>query len=395
MPVLTSRKVESARCAPGEKPFKLRDEHHGLFCRVSPTGKVWYVRLRTHGRDTAHRLGDFPKTDLKEARRLAAIKQGETPTAPAEPKASDTFGAALDNHIATHRDEWREATRTRQSWLAERLTPLRKRPLAEIDAAELVEFLRGIAETGQKETAHRLRSLIESVFDDAVILRQVKENPAARIGRHLPKREQKGHAAITDRREFGKLLLAIEKYDERIASRSLVSFALAMLALNPTRKTELLTMRWSDVDLKHPDGPLWSIPDDAVKTKVKLAVPLSRQSVDILRGVEIYGDVAGGGLVFEGRAGSGEPLSENAIGSALKSLGYAGKQTAHGFRSSFSTLAHEKGWRSDLIELAEGRKVGGVKGRYLRSTLLEERRKLMQDWADYCDELKAEAHRAE
>ena len=192
MSFLTSRKVEQARCAPGQKPFKLRDEHHGLFCRVSHTGKVWYVPT-SHARPrygaTAWRL---PRHGfLKEARRLAAIRQGETPTVTAEPKASDTFGAALDNHIATHRDEWRESTRTRQSWLAERLAPLRKRPLSEIDAAELVEFLRGIADMGQKDTAHRARSMIESVFDDAMILRQVKENPAARIGRHLPKREQK------------------------------------------------------------------------------------------------------------------------------------------------------------------------------------------------------------
>ena len=167
-----------------------------------------------------------------------------------------------------------------------------------------------------------------------------------------------------------------------------------MLALNPTRKTELLSMRWSDVDLRVSGWPLWSIPDDAVTWKEACRSPFAAVRRHPARRRDFYGDVPGGGLVFGGRANSGEPLSENAIGSALKSLGYAGRQTAHGFRSSFSTLAHEKGWRSDLIELAEGRKVGGVKGRYLRSTLLDERRKLMQQWADYCDELKAEARAA-
>jgi integrase len=164
-----------------------------------------------------------------------------------------------------------------------------------------------------------------------------------------------------------------------------------MLALLPVRKHDLLNMRWSQIDLEHPDGALWSIPDENVRTKVALTVPLSKQAVSILREVEIYGDVENGGLVFEGSAGSAEPLSENAIRAALVALGYGGKHTAHGFRSSFSTLAHEKGWRSDLIELAGGRRVGGAKSRYLRSTLLNERRILLQQWADFCDELKAEA----
>jgi len=429
---LTAREIERAQI-PKEKTFvKLFDSFPGLYLRKTPNHSTWYVRFRPKAgdpaskkiKDTDVKLGRFAPgepshIDVSEARRLAGIRQGEAARQTAKPLVA-TFGAMLDNHIRTHRAARRPAMQVRQEWLAGLLEPWRERPVREIEAHELRDFLQSFSNDGKIETAHRLRRLMANVFEDAETLKLCADNPAAKLARFLPERNEntrKGYAFISDRIRFGELLIATDNYysapgphnavsafvlpyiepSAKLRARRMsaatftVGMLLKFLPLVATRKNEAQKMRWSHVDLKNPEGPMWKVPAENEKTKKKLEVPLSRQAVAIIENMAMYRTSEDDTYVFEGRAGSSEPLSENAVGAALKVMGFGGEHTAHGYRYTFSTFCNEKGWNYDLVERALNHKGEHIRKLYDHSVQWQARRKLMQDWADYLDELKAEA----
>lgn len=261
-----------------------------------------------------------------------------------------------------------------------------KLPIREITAPLLLPVLQEIQKSGRKETARRLRSLAARVFNYAIITGRAEHNPAAALQRALPTPKTCSHPAIIDRAELGKLLRSIDGYGG-IASTK------AALRLSPhvfQRPGEIRTMRWADLDLER---ARWTIPAGNTKMRRQHEVPLSRQAIAIILSME---DIAGySEFVFPSHSPK-QPLSENAVNGALRRLGFGGTMTAHGFRSTASSLLNESNkWNPDAIERALAHQDGNaVRAVYNRTAYWAERVEMMQWWSDELDALKAAAHAA-
>ncbi len=195
--------------------------------------------------------------------------------------------------------------------------------------------------------------------------------------------KQEHYAALTDPAEFAELLRAIDTYRGEATTKA----AMQLLALTFQRTKEVRYAEWSQIDL---DGALWRIPAEIMKMREAHIVPLSCQSVAVLKGLQsLTGE---GRLVFPSAISRERPISENTVIYALARMGYKGRMTGHGFRSVASTLLNEQGFRADLIErqLAHAEK-NAVRAAYNRAEYLPKRKKMMQEWADYLDKLRAGA----
>jgi len=192
-------------------------------------------------------------------------------------------------------------------------------------------------------------------------------------------------AAITDPVRVGELLCAIDGY----AGQPTTAAALKLAPYVFVRPGELRQMEYSELNL---DAAEWRIPAERMKMGEPHIVPLSTQAVEILR--RMQGLTGNGRYVFPSLLSCDRPMSNNTVRNALRRLGYSNEEmTGHGFRSMASSLLNEKGWHPDLIELqlahAERNK---VRDAYNRAQRLDERRKMMQDWSDYLDRLRAGAN---
>jgi integrase len=221
-------------------------------------------------------------------------------------------------------------------------------------------------------------------LDSSPLLRatgRAKRDVAADLKGALAPKASKNYAAITIPAKVGELLRAIEGYDGQPATAAALKLAAYVFA----RPGEIRAAEWSEFDL---DGAEWRIPAERMKMDEYHIVPLSTQAVAILR--ELHPLTGRGRLVFPAIGKRDRPLSENTLNGALRRLGYASAEmTAHGFRTTASTLLNEQGWHPDLIELqlahAERNKVRAAPNRAQR---LDERRKMMQAWANYLDMLR-------
>ena len=259
-----------------------------------------------------------------------------------------------------------------------------KRPIKLITAPELLVVLRRIESRGTFETAHRVKQICGQVFRYAIATGRAERDPSADLRGALVPVKSKSMAAITDPQKIGGLLRAIDGYDGHIITKC----ALRLAPLVFVRPGELRHAEWIEVDLG--EG-MWKIPAEKMKMKIPHIVPLSKQAIDVFRMIEpVTGD---GRYVFPSLRSEKRPMSDNTVLAALRRMGYSKEEmTGHGFRSMASTLLHEQGWPSDVIERqlahAEG---NSVKAAYNHAQHLPERRKMMQHWADYLDALKGGA----
>lgn len=259
---------------------------------------------------------------------------------------------------------------------------LGNKPIKEIKSADVLAALKPMIEKQQLETAHRLYSEISSIFAYAIVHNFTEYDPAQPVAKQIPAQKVKHRAAIIDPKQVGQLLRDISNYQGTFVVQS--AFRLSPLLFQ--RPGEIRQMLWADVDLVALEWrPYIS------KTDFHHIVPLSAQAKAILEGIQPLTD--GGQYVFPSSRGDGRPMSENTIRTALKSLGYESDvMTAHGFRTTASTLLNEQGWSPDAIErqLAHAPR-DQVRAAYNRAQYLDERRRMMQAWADYLDQLKAGA----
>jgi integrase len=382
--MLSNTKVKNAKAK--AKPYKLSDER-GLFLHVQPTGaKWWRFKYLFAGREKLLSLGTYPDTSLalardkreKARRHLAA---GDDPSAvrKAEKAAqNDTFKAIAEEWSAQQQKA--ESTRVRDDRILGYLyKEIGAAPIGTIDTAKMLEALRTIEKRGA-ETAHRAQNLASAVFLYA-IPHKAKTNPAADLRGKLAAASTKSHAAITNAAKFGQLLRDIDNYQGQPVTRA----ALQLIALLFTRPGELRQALWQEFDL---EGAQWVVPAERTKMRREHIVPLASQSVSILTDLRELTYKGAESLVFPSLRPR-RPLSENTLGTALKGLGYDGNtHVAHGFRSSASTLLHEMGLDSDVIECQLAHARPGVGGIYNRSHRLADRRKMMQRWADYLEKLR-------
>ena len=368
----------------------------GLQLVVTAVGsKIWHLHYRFNGKKNQITLGRYPTVTLAEARerrdeakRLLAA--GKNPSAARKAQkavaavaAASTFAALSEELIAKKtREKKRPATISQLHYYVGLLTPLHRRPIAEIEPAEVLMALRRIEDRGNASSAHRARSFASEVWRYAIATGRAKANPVTELRGALAAHTVTPNAAITEPKAFGTLLRVIDGY-----SNEYVRAALRFTALTGLRTNEVRLLEWADIDL---DEARLSIPGSRMKKGRDYSAPLSRQVVALLK--EQHARTGRGALVFIGEPGRGTPMSDTTMINAMRSLGYgSGKATPHGFRSSFSTMANESGmWSVDAIEFSASRVDANASRRtYNRAALWDERKRLMQWWGNECDKMRS------
>ena len=390
--MLTDKKLQALE--PRRKLYRLLDGEC-LYVEVQPTGaRYWRFRYRFAGKAKMLSLGVYPKVSLAEARRRrnearALLDSGTDPSAQ---RQRDKLTAHLANVNAFEpvalewlvgRGNLAETTRAKTQWMLEtHVYPwIGSRPVGAITAPELLAVLRRLEALDKLETAQRVKQICGQVFRYAIATGRADRDPAADLRGALKTKKTRHHAAITDPAKVGELLRAIGGFSGGLVVASALKFAPLVFV----RPGELRKAEWSEFDL---DNAEWRIPAERMKMRAMHIVPLSEQAVAILR--ELQPLTGHGRYVFPSIRGPRDPMSENTITAALRRLGYTGDEmTDHGFRSMASTMLHEQGWNTDVIErqLAHAER-NRVKAAYNHAEYLPERRKMMQAWADYLDGLR-------
>ena len=386
---LTEVAIRAARAA--QRPYKVSDEK-GLYLLVKPNGaRLWRYKYRHAGIEKLLAIGRYPDVSLREARdrRDDARKLVANHVDPSLRKRIEREGRG--NTFAAVGEEWLETKRVSLSastWQRDRdqlvkiVGPyLGKRPIAEIEAPELLSVLKRLEKKGLHDTAHRVRAVCGRVFRYAIATGRASRDISGDLKGALAAKGTQSYAAITDPARVGQLMRAIEDYDGQATTHAALKLAPYVFV----RPGELRAAEWSEFDL---DRSEWRIPAERMKMREAHIVPLARQALEILR--EVHKRTGEGRFVFPAIGKRERPLSENTLNAALRRLGYAkDEMTAHGFRTIASTLLNEQGWHPDLIELQLAHKERNkVRAAYNRAQRLEERRKMMRAWADYVDELR-------
>ncbi|NUJ80265.1 tyrosine-type recombinase/integrase [Methylocystis sp. FS] len=381
---------------PAAKPYKLSDGG-GLHIIVKPSGsKLWRLKYRFLGKERLLSFGEFPLFSLAEARTKRdeakkLLASGVDPNVKkkldqlaAETAARNTFGLVAEEFINTYDARGAaETTKSKQRWLLlDIAAPLAHRPIAEITPAEILDLLKRIERSGRRETARRLRSRLSAVFRYAIVTLRASADPTVALTGAITPPKVTHRAAITDERQLGGLLRAIDEFE----GWPTVKAALLFTALTCARPGEVRGARRSEIDFAK---ALWRIPAERTKMRRPHDVPLSRQAIDVLRDIWTFSDH--GELVFPSIISSKKLLSENALNGALRRLGFGpDEMTAHGFRATASTILNERGARPDVIEAMLGHQnENAVRRAYNRASYWPERVELMQRWADMLDEFRA------
>jgi len=395
--VLTDIKVKSAR--PEKKQYKLADGQ-GLYLLVTPQGgKLWRFKYRFNNKEKVRAFGTYPEISLADARenRDAARKQLANDIDPGEAyKARKKATLAVtENSFEVVAREWHE--KFKQRWtkvhadttvrrIEQNVFPwLGERPIGEIKAPELLAVLRRIESRGAQETAHRVKTICGQIFRYAVATGRADRDLSADLKGALPPAPKTHLAAMTDPKEAAALLRAIDDYQGSFVTRC----ALRLAPLVFVRPGELRQAQWAEISLETAE---WNIPAERMKMKQAHLVPLSRQAVEILRELKPLTGI--GRYVFPSMRSSARPMSNNAILAALRRMGYSkDEMTGHGFRAMARTILDEVlHVRPEFIEHQLAHAVRDPNGRaYNRTAHLDERKKMMQLWADYLDGLKAGA----
>ena len=379
------------------KPYKMGDAG-GLYLEVAPAGgKYWRFKYRIGGKQKRLSMGVYPDVPLAkarerrdEARKLLAdgIDPSEhrkaTKTARAD-RAANSFEVVAREWYGKLGPTWNAAHGDRIIRRLERdVFPwIGGRPVAEVTAPELLAVLRRIESRGALETAHRALGNCGQIFRYAIATGRAERDPSGDLRGALPPVKGEHFAAVTEPKRLAEILRALDGYQGTFT----VQCALRLAPLVFVRPGELRKARWADIDL---DAAEWRY--TVTKTDTAHIVPLASQAVAILR--ELHKLTGRSEFVFPGARTNGRPMSDNAILAAMRRLGIPKEEmSGHGFRAVARTILDEVlGVRPDLIEHQLAHAVRDPNGRaYNRTAHLPERRKMMQQWADWLDKQKAGA----
>ena len=390
---LTDMKVQKAK--PQDKPVTLFDGG-GLFLMVTPSGgKLWRFKYRYDGKQKLLALGAYPEVSLadarhkrEDARKLLASKNDPGAVRKAQNQAntqkSETFETIAREWFQKFSQRWKETHSSRIIRSLERdVFPwIGTQPIAEIKAPELLAVLRRVETRGTLDTVHRIRTICGQIFRYAVASGRAERDPSGDLKGAIPP-PQEGHmAAITEPAKVGELLRAIDGYQGSVA----VQCALKLAPLVFVRPGELRNMEWVEIDFENAQ---WNIPAEKMKMKEPHIVPLPTQALALLTAIKSL--TSASRYVFPSGRSFDRPMSNNAILAALRRMGYTkDEMSGHGFRAMARTILDEVlQVRTDYIEAQLAHRVRDPLGRsYNRTQHLNERRKMMQTWADYLDGLK-------
>lgn len=373
---------------PEEKRYLVRDDQ-GLYIEVAPTGrKFWKLRYMVDGQARKASLGEYPYISLRDARQKrdemrGRIAQSGTPEESPVRTFRDIAAEWYETHIKGTTSE--RHAETVISRLERFLYPkFGDRAIREITAPEVLDLLRSLQNSGIVETAHRVKQIAGQVFRYAIAIGEGERDVTADLRGALKPNRHAHHGTAKTPQETRAVVQAISAYH----GGAHVLNALWFSAYTFARPGEIRNAEWSEVDF---DAAEWRIPAEKMKARKVHIVPLAQQVIELLRRQKQL--TGHGRYVFPNMRSlklGDRPMSENAVLVALRSMGFTKEQmTAHGFRGMASTRLNEQGWPPDVIERQLAHVEGNsVRAAYNHAEYLPERRKMMQCWADYLDELK-------
>jgi integrase len=392
---LTVLEVKSAGAK--EKPYKLSDGN-GLFLFVKTNeNKYWRMNYRYSGKQKTISFGVFPSVSLAEAREKskeakALLSDNIDPQADkAEKKilhnirTENTFRAIAEEWFENNCHKWAPAHAKRIIGMLQlhAFDVLGSLPIRDVKPQIILSAMRAIEKSGKHETAHRCNQYIGAIFRYAIVTGRADYNPAADL-RGALKPVVSGHLAALDINELKGFWHKLDEGGVNMFDQTRLSIKLMIYTF--LRTSELINAPWSEIDF---EGEQWIIPKERMKMNRDHIVPLSRQALDVL--TQLYELNGNRPMIFPSISKPHQPMSNNAILSAIKRMGYQNKTTGHGFRAMASTNMYELGMaREDVIEKQLAHEESNkIKAAYNRAKYIPERIKLMQDWADYVDRVVA------
>lgn len=398
--------LQIKKIKPADKPQKLTDGK-GLYLLAHPNGgKYWRMSYRFDGKQKTLSIGVYPEVTLAQARdrRDSARKLLANGEDPHETKKAvkRTALASSDNSFESLAWEFHKVKSPMwtpghaKQWLVNMekhaFPKIGAKPISDIEPMDVIQIMRGMETLGIYETRDRLLQTINAVFKYAMATGRVKYNPSdIRIA--LASRPKAEHFACISAEELPAFLRTVTEYEKMARVSPIAISAMRLLMLTATRTSEVRFAKWADFDL---DAGCWVIPENQTGRKGKQgqrtphAVPLSAQAVKILR--DLYPITGQGEYVFPNRNQHGKVITENTILKIIETIGYKGKMTGHGFRSLARTILGDMGYRWEVLEaMLSHALVNQTAAAYIRTTYFEERRGIMQQWADYLDKVEAGA----
>jgi integrase len=382
------------------KPRKMFDGG-GLFLQIEPNGsKYWRFKYHFLGKEKRMAFGVYPEVSLAEARgkRDRARKLLSEQIDPNEDKKARLRKAALNaiNTFEAIAREWHENQSERWSEAHQRhvihkletdIFPyLGKRPIADIDAPELLVALRKIEKRGALHVAKRARGICGQIFRYGIATGRCKRDLSVDL-RDALKTKKPVHYSALDIKEMPDFLRALDRNDARLYART--RRAVRMLMYTFVRTSELIEATWDEFDF---EANQWNIPAERMKMRRPHIVPMSRQVIQILKEQQEEVGHLSSPYIFPSQIRPRDPMSNNTILFAIKRLGYKGKMTGHGFRALARTSIRENlGYDADIIErqLAHAHE-NKIVAAYDRAQFIDKRKVMMQNWADFVDSLTNE-----
>ncbi|MFG0750515.1 tyrosine-type recombinase/integrase [Acinetobacter ursingii] len=386
--MLTDAQVRKIK--PLDKKKRYSDEK-GLYLEVTPAGgRFWRIKYRFNNRESTLTIGSYPEISLAQARRARdeariqlynnidpnAVKNGRLQ----QLDESKLFKVLAMEWMEDRKAVIKETTYLRDLSVFEKdLFPdLGDMPIDQIKGKDVLACAKKIEARGAQEMAKRSIPLAGRIFRFAIRKGIIENDPTPHLGEALKPRKVKNMARI-DISEFPALLERMDRYHGSPIIRS----ALQLMTLTFVRTAELRMMEWNEVDY---ENCLWRIPAHKMKMAQPHIVPLSRQALELLEGLK---PLTGNKQYVFYNYSTAKPISSNALLCAIRTMGYNGKMTGHGFRGLASTTLHEQGYMSDAIEVQLAHKVGNaVSQAYNHAQHLDYRIKMMQEWSDFIDSLR-------
>lgn len=408
VPPLTQLQVRNAR--PGPKPYKLADGG-GLYLEVTPAGgKLWRMKYRRpDGKENKLSFGGFPAVSLADARSkrdtarqlIAAggdpARERDERTRQARLLTANTFEKVAREWHRTMLGQWQPQTAhdILHRFELDIFPELGGIPITDIRTHDVLDAIRAVEQRGAREIARRLAANCSRVFRYAIRSGLAERNPAEHL-REVLEPQEKGHFAALAPDGLPALLRAMYANEACMGLPTRTAMRLMLLVF--VRTSELIETPWTEIDLGKGE---WVIPWQRMKRGKRRISPdktdhhvcLPRQGLALLQ--ELHRMTGGGTFLFPNMRDVTRPMSNNTLLKALERMGYKGSMTGHGFRAlAMSTLKEQLGYRHEVVDrqLAHAPK-DKLQSAYDRANYLEERRTMMQHWADYVDQVAADALR--
>jgi integrase len=386
--MLTDAQVRKIK--PIDKKKRYSDEK-GLYLEVTPSGgRFWRLKYRFNGRESTLTIGSYPEITLAQARRARdeariQLYNNIDPNAIKNDRLQQPSESTLFKYLAMEWMEDRKAVIKETTYLRDLsvfekdLFPaLGNMPIDQIKGKDVLICAKKIEARGAQEMAKRSIPLAGRIFRFAIRKGLIENDPTPHLGEALKPRKVK-HMARLDISEFPPFLKRMDRYH----GNPMIKTAIQLMTLTFVRTAELRAMEWNEIDF---DNHLWRIPAEKMKMAQPHIVPLSKQAIELIEGLHAL--TGNKQYVFYNHS-TAKPMSSNALLCVIRTLGYAGKMTGHGFRGLASTTLHEQGYMHDAIEIQLAHTVGNaVSQAYNHAQHLEYRIKMMQEWSNFIDGLR-------